>query len=112
MPDGTKETWKLGYLVDIILTRDTWMHRTDVATATGRPLELTREHDGRIVADVVAEWVRRHGQPCTLHLTGPAGGTFVHGDGSEELTVDAIEFCRILSGRDEGSGLLAQDVPF
>ena len=27
-----------------------------------------------IIADVVAEWARRHGQPFTLHLTGPAGG--------------------------------------
>ena len=39
--DGVKETWQLGYLVDIILTRDTWMHRADIAKATGKPMELT-----------------------------------------------------------------------
>ena len=76
---GEQETWRMGYLLDVILTRDPWMHRVDIARATGRELELTPEHDGRIVADVVAEWARRHGQPCTLTLTGPAGGEFVAG---------------------------------
>ena len=70
-----------GDLVDIILTRDTWMHRADLAKATGKPMELTAEHDGRIVADAAAEWGRLHGQPCTLHLTGPVGGTFTQGGG-------------------------------
>jgi uncharacterized protein (TIGR03083 family) len=112
MPDGTVETWRLAFLVDIILTRDTWMHRVDIAHATGRSLELTAAHDGRIVADVLAEWARRHGQPCTLHLSGPAGGTFVSGQRGEQITIDAVEFCRILSGRATGTGLLAQAVPF
>jgi hypothetical protein len=61
---------------------------------------------------VVAEWARRHGQPVMLHLTGLAGGRFASGDGGQELTLDAVEFCRILSGRAEGSGLLAQEAPF
>ena len=33
-------------------------------------MELTAGHDGRLVADVVTEWARRHGQPFTLTLTG------------------------------------------
>lgn len=110
--DGVVETWRLGYLVDIILTRDTWMHRSDIANATDKPMELTVEHDGRIVADAAAEWGRRHGQPCVLHLTGPVGGTFVQGDGGQEITIDAVELCHILSGRGTGEGLLAQQVPF
>jgi len=105
------ETWRLGYLVDVILTRDTWMHRVDVCRATGREMVLTAEHDGRIVADIVAEWARRHGQPCTLTLEGPAGGVYTSGPG-EQITVDAVEFCRILSGRGTGTGLLLQEVPF
>jgi hypothetical protein len=56
----------MGYLLDTILTRDPWMHRVDIARATGRDMVLTADHDGRIVADVVAEWARRHGQPFTL----------------------------------------------
>jgi uncharacterized protein (TIGR03083 family) len=109
---GAPETWRMGYLLDIVLTRDPWMHRVDISRVTGRPLVLTPEHDGRIVADVVAEWARRHGRPFRLELTGPAGGTFIKGDGGEEITLDAVEFCRILSGRAAGAGLLTQEVPF
>ncbi|MHA6781496.1 maleylpyruvate isomerase family mycothiol-dependent enzyme [Pseudonocardia saturnea] len=112
MPDGTVETWRMGYVLDVILTRDTWMHRVDLARATGRAPDLTPEHDGRIVADVVAEWARRHGRPFRLHLTGPAGGTFVQGPGGDELSLDAVEFCRTLAGRATGEGLLTQRVPF
>lgn len=108
---GQIETWRIGYLLDTILTRDPWMHRVDIARATGHDLVLTADHDGRIIADVVAEWARRHGQPFALTLTGPAGGTFTAGAG-EHITIDAVEFCRILSGRASGSGLLTQEVPF
>jgi uncharacterized protein (TIGR03083 family) len=108
-PLGTRP---LGYLMGCIYTRDVWMHRIDLARATGRPLRLTADHDGRIVADVVAEWAGTHGQPFTLTLTGPAGGTFARGTGGEAITVDAIEFCRILSGRATGTGLLVHEVPF
>ena len=110
--DGKEETWRMGYLLDVILTRDPWMHRVDVSRATGRPMELTAEHDGRIVADIVAEWARRHGQPFSLSLTGPAGGSYVSGAGGEDITIDAVEFCRVLSGRATGAGLLARPVPF
>jgi uncharacterized protein (TIGR03083 family) len=110
---GRPETWRIRFLLDTILTRDPWMHRVDIARATGRELDLTPDHDGRIVADVVAEWARRHGQPFDLTLTGPAGGRFVTGDVTgERLTLDAVEFCRILSGRANGDGLLTQQVPF
>ena len=106
------ETWQLGYLVDVILTRDTWMHRSDVAAATGRPMSLTAEHDGVLVADVVADWAGRHGQPCSLTLTGPAGGSWTWGSGGPSYELDAEEFCRILSGRGTGEGLLGTQVPF
>jgi uncharacterized protein (TIGR03083 family) len=109
---GVPETWRMAYLFDVILTRDPWMHRADIARAAGRAMELTPEHDGRIVADVVGEWARRHARPCTLVLTGPAGGTFVAGDGGEHQELDAVEFCRTISGRADGAGLLTQEVPF
>ena len=107
------ERWTFGFLVDVILTRDTWMHRVDIGRAVGRGPELTPEHDGVLVADVVAEWASRHGRPYRLRLTGPAGGEWSSGDDpDEELELDAVEFCRTLSGREQGSGLLAQQVPF
>jgi uncharacterized protein (TIGR03083 family) len=109
---GTPETWKLGYLFDVILTRDPWMHRVDISRATGHPMVLTAEHDGRLVADVVAEWARRHGQPFELHLGGPAGGEYTQGEGGEVISIDAVEFCRTISGRATGTGLLNQEVPF
>ena len=115
---GKAETWRMSFLLDTILTRDPWMHRIDTAHATGRDLELTAEHDGRIVADVVAELARRYDKPFTLTLTGPAGGEFTAGDGGgDHVTIDAIELCRVLSGRPPASatlrtGLLATEVPF
>jgi uncharacterized protein (TIGR03083 family) len=104
--------WTFGYLFDIIHTRDPWMHRVDITRATGRDMELTTTHDGRIVADVVKEWARRHGQPFTLTLTGPAGGSFHAGEGGPHLALDAVEFCRIVSGREDRAGLLRTRVPF
>jgi uncharacterized protein (TIGR03083 family) len=36
----------VGYLVDLVITRDVWMHRVDISRATGADLVLTAEHDG------------------------------------------------------------------
>jgi uncharacterized protein (TIGR03083 family) len=108
-PLGTKP---LGYLTDRIYTRDAWLHRVDLCRATGCELELTGEHDGRIVADVVDEWARTHGRPYALTLQGPAGGSWSSGQEGEAHDLDAIEFCRIVSGRATGEGLLATPVPF
>jgi uncharacterized protein (TIGR03083 family) len=110
-PDGY-EAWTFAYLVDVILTRDPWMHRTDIAAATGRELTLTHEHDAVIVDDVVREWAGRHGQACSLTLTGPVGKKYVFGEGGPSYTLDAVEFCRVLSGRGAGEGLLKTRVPF
>lgn len=96
---GRTERWTNGYLIDTILTRDPWMHRMDICRATGRSPALTPAHDGHLVTDVVEEWSDRHGHPYRLHLTGAAGGSFVRGEGGPELTLDAVDFCRILSGR-------------
>ncbi|MGY1615226.1 maleylpyruvate isomerase family mycothiol-dependent enzyme [Geodermatophilus sp. SYSU D00691] len=106
------ERWRFGFLFDVVLTRDTWMHRVDIARATGREPELTPAHDGVLVADVVREWAERHGRPYRLRLTGPAGGTWSAGQDGEDVEMDAVEFCRVLSGRGSGAGLLTQQVPF
>jgi uncharacterized protein (TIGR03083 family) len=104
--------WTFGYLFDVIHTRDPWIHRVDISRAVGREMEVDADHDGRIVADVVADWARRHGQPFTLTLTGPAGGVFTAASGGDQLELDAVEFCRVLSGRAPGSGLLATRLTF
>ena len=97
--NGAPEPWTFGYLIDVILTRDPWMHRLDIARATGSAPHLTADHDGVIVADVVAEWAGRHGKDFELTLTGPAGGAWKAGAGGPGWTLDAIDFCRATSGR-------------
>ena len=104
--------WTRGYLIDVIFTRDLWMHRVDLSRATGQRIVLTQEHDGRVVADVVADWARRHGRPFLLRLDGPAGGSFSAGQDGPEIRLDAVEFCRVLSGRGAADGLLTTFVPF
>jgi uncharacterized protein (TIGR03083 family) len=109
---GVHIGWQpIGYLFDMGFTRDVWTHRIDIARAAGIEPELSREHDGRIIADILAEWSRRHGQPYSLVLTGPAGGQFTSGAANDAQTVDAVEFVRILSGRAEGPGVLQHKLP-
>jgi uncharacterized protein (TIGR03083 family) len=121
---GVHVGWQpLRYLFDMGFTRDAWVHRMDIARAAGTTPELTPGHDGRIVADILAEWSRRHGQAYTLTLHGPAGGDFMAGansaagneltagDGGGAQAVDAVEFARILSGRAEGTGILRHKLP-
>jgi uncharacterized protein (TIGR03083 family) len=109
---GREEEWTIGFLLDTILTRDVWMHRLDIARALERPPRLSAEHDGALVGDVVHEWALRHAQPCRLHLTGPASGTWSFGDGGTLLELDAIQFCRTVARRESGAGLLDVEVPF
>lgn len=107
-----EERVSLGFVNDHIYTRDTWIHRVDICRATGHAMQLTTEHDARIVEDIAAHWARRHGNAFELVLDGPAGGVFAAGTGGEPHRLDAVEFCRIVSGRAGGVGLLATRVPF
>jgi uncharacterized protein (TIGR03083 family) len=101
----------LAYLFDMGFTRDTWMHRIDLAQASGTAFDADAEHDGRIVADLVAEWAQTHGEPFTLTLTGPAGGQYSSGADGEHVELDAVQFCRTLAGRLTGSGILRHPLP-
>ena len=103
---------RLGHLMDVVYTRDRWLHSVDICRATGRPVEVDDDHDRRIVADVVAEWAAIHGQPYRLVLDGPSGGVFERGDGGEQHHLDAVEFCRTVSGRERRTGLLGTGVVF
>lgn len=109
-PDAGKIT--LAYLNDVIYPRDMWMHRLDAARATGRDFVLG-SHDRDIVAQVVRDlaldW---SGPPLALTLTGPAGGSWLLGEGPspEPVQLDAVECCLVLSGR-EAAPLPAGSVP-
>ena len=112
MPFGPPIGWKpLKYLLDVGFTRDVWAHRIDIHAVIGRPMHLTADHDGRLVADIVAEWASIHGEPFELVLDGPAGGKFSQGIGGERVEIDAIEFIRVLAGRRPGTGVLRHPLP-
>jgi uncharacterized protein (TIGR03083 family) len=99
----------VAWVLDVVYTRDTFLHRLDVARALGRETEVD-EVEGRVIADMVREWAARHGQPVTLRLTGPAGGTYVSGSGGAEIVCDAVEWARAVAGRAPAGGLLATSV--
>lgn len=95
----------LGYVQDILLARDLWMHRDDVCRALGREFDA-----GPYAAEVVAQVMRDledysfwPGTPVTLTLTGQGGGTYRLGRGEPIATVstDAVGYMRTVSGRDE-----------
>jgi uncharacterized protein (TIGR03083 family) len=112
LPFGPPIGWApLKYLLDVGFTRDVWAHRVDIHAAIDRPMYVTPEHDGRLVADIVAEWAGIHGQPFELVLDGPSGGKFTHGVGGERVEIDALSFIRTLSGRLPGSGVLSHPLP-
>jgi uncharacterized protein (TIGR03083 family) len=94
---------RLSYMLDVLGPRDLWMHRVDLARATGRPLALGA-HDREVVAQVIADLGRAwEGPPVLLELSGPAGGRWALGDGSPVATVraDAVNYLRALSGRND-----------
>jgi uncharacterized protein (TIGR03083 family) len=113
--NGADEPWTIGYLTDVILTRDPWMHRIDISRATGAAPLLSADHDGTIVADVIAEWTDRHGKDYRLDLDGAAGGGWSVGSNGPRLRADAVDFARALSGRPtalDSDHLLSTHVPF
>jgi uncharacterized protein (TIGR03083 family) len=112
IPFGPPIGWtSLKYLLDVGFTRDVWAHRIDIHAAIDRPMDLTADHDGRLVADIVGEWAGIHGKPFELVLDGAAGGKFSQGIGGERVEIDAIDFIRTISGRLPGSGVLSNPLP-
>ncbi len=108
--DGTK--LNIGYLLDVIYARDTWMHRSDLARATHREMKLTREHDGRIVELVMRDVnellaPKLGSDSLVIELTGIAGNTWRIGDSHAShgmtprgtIQMDALDFNVYASGR-------------
>ncbi len=97
----------IGYLTDLIYTRDMWLHRLDICRAAGRDMTLTASHDGRIIELVMRELGEKlhrllGKRKIKLELTGPAGGIFEFGTGSEPsatIQMDALDYNWLASGR-------------
>lgn len=112
LPFGPPVGWApLKYLLDVGFTRDVWAHRIDIHQVIRKPMHLTAQHDGRLVADIVFEWADIHRQPFELVLDGPAGGKFSQGVGGERIEMDAVDFVRTLCGRLPGVGVLSNPLP-
>ncbi len=101
----------LSYLFDIGFTRDVWAHRIDIAHTIGAEPDHDAQHDGRVLADIVAEWAVTHGEPFSLVLEGPAGGSYVQGGGGEEIHLGVVDFIRTLAQRTTASGVLEHTLP-
>ncbi|MBI4673883.1 MAG: maleylpyruvate isomerase family mycothiol-dependent enzyme [Chloroflexi bacterium] len=121
--DGYKLT--LGHLLDVIFTRDSWMHRLDLARATNREMKLTRDHDGRIVELVMRDVnillaPKLGGDALDIELTGIAGGVWRVGNAPTaraNLRMDALDFNIYASGRytyaqARGKAILTGDTAF
>ncbi|TCC39437.1 maleylpyruvate isomerase family mycothiol-dependent enzyme [Kribbella sindirgiensis] len=96
----------LGYIHDILLARDLWMHRDDVSQALGRRFDAG-PHATELVAQVMYDvidgpwWGDR--PTVEVELTGPGGGAYKFGRGEPvgRASVDAVTYMRTLSGRDD-----------
>ena len=108
VPLGWPLGWaQIGYLTDLIYTRDMWMHRLDICRATGQKMTLSTAHDGRIVELVIRDLGKKLNhrlgeRKFKMELTGPAGGAFSFGSSSgpsTSLQIDALDFNWLASGR-------------
>jgi uncharacterized protein (TIGR03083 family) len=106
VPHPIAELLSIRYLMWVIHSRDTWMHRLDICRATDRPFEQTREHDGRIVELVVLDAAKKlnkrlNGRAIMLNLTGIAGGRWQIGEGAPtaQMEMEALDFNIFISGR-------------
>lgn len=115
---GVDQPRSLGYLFDLIYTRDMWMHRLDICRATGRAMVIDDEYDRRTVALVVRDLALKAqhglaGRSAILDLTGSAGEVYQIGavsNPSARVEIDAIPFCILTSGRTTAADVLAADV--
>ena len=100
----------LGYLNEVILPRDAWMHRLDIAEAVRRPAAWTPgepEIVRQVVRDLAARWAG-DGLALTVVSASVELGPFLLGRGpGAPLTADARDLCLLLSGRDHGVELSA-----
>lgn len=93
--------------------RDLWLHRFDIAESTGTPFDLDRDHDGRIVAELMRIMANRCGaaigeRAVDLAISGPAGGRWrfgADGDPCASIAMEPRVFALLISGRRSPAGI-------
>ena len=106
----------IGYITDLIYTRDMWMHRLEISRTSEREMTLTEAHDGRIIELVMrdlGQMLRRRlrERNIRVELTGPAGGVFDFGSGSDPsatIQMDALAFNWLASGRTSPDEIMSE----
>ncbi|HWL65906.1 MAG TPA: maleylpyruvate isomerase family mycothiol-dependent enzyme [Actinomycetota bacterium] len=94
---------KVEYLAAAIFPRDIYMHRVDIAQATGREVKIGPA-ETRLIDDIVRDWFARTKTAVRLELTGPAARSYVSDNAPlATLRVDAVQFTRVLFGRADRS---------
>lgn len=92
-------------LLHVIYPRDMWIHRLDIADATGRTFELSDVHDGALLAQAIRDMDRnvRKGAPgysVLLEVDGAGGGLWRLGKGDEiRVSMELPAFLRASSRR-------------
>lgn len=91
----------LAYLVDIIYTRDQWMHRMDLCRATGKDWVANPDHDQRLLDLIVRDMTQAHSLPIVIHVTGALKTSYRFGtdEPKAELDIDLFTLNRRSSGR-------------
>lgn len=91
----------LGFMLNVIFTRDILMHRIDIARATGRGFEL-EDADRPVMADVIKDWAKRSKADAIVSLEGL--GTYIAGTGvGVRISGSVADFCRVMTKRAEPS---------
>ncbi|GEM_PF-638663 len=111
---GLDQSRSLGYLFDVIYTRDMWMHRLDIHNAIGRVMPLDAGHDRRMVELIVRDLAYKavkglNGRAMELHLTSAAGGVFHIGANvapSATVELDVPAFASLTSGRENADNVV------
>lgn len=113
---GLDQPRSLGYMFDLIYTRDMWMHRIDICLATDRPVTLDAAHDRRTVALIVRDLALKsrrglNGRAAILDLTGAGGGRYTIGANTAPeatVTMDPVSFANLTSGREKAGNVVRQ----
>lgn len=95
----------LSTLLMEIFPRDMWIHRLDIADATGRPFSLEAEHNDAVVAGIVRDAGRQASKrlrsiAVELRLRGPRERAWSFGTGERvSMAMDIADFARLTSER-------------
>ena len=91
----------IDHFIRVLMPREAWMHRTDIAIAAQRPVGVGAQ-DGEVVRQVIRDLAGTWSRPAViLDFSGPMGGRWSLGEGRPvaEVHSDPVSFVRLAAGR-------------